>query len=95
MLIASHQVGDFFTCLTCNGKGRELKSIAAVRNHMLDKGHVFIDTSEEGMLELSEYYDYRYVTWFIKCMLMPGARLYMSLWLPTSRKINLNWQHSH
>jgi pre-60S factor REI1 len=53
------QVGDFYTCMQCNGKGRALNSLHAVRNHMLDKGHVFIDTSEEGQMEISEYYDFR------------------------------------
>ena len=54
------QVADFFTCLTCNGKGRALGSLFAVRNHMREKGHVMIDTSDEGMMEISEYYDYRF-----------------------------------
>ena len=48
----------YFECLKCNGKGRAFQSLEAVRKHMVDKGHCMIDYSEEGALELSEYYDF-------------------------------------
>ncbi|KAH8985988.1 C2H2 type zinc-finger-domain-containing protein [Lactarius hatsudake] len=46
-------------CIYCNGKGREFRTLDAVRKHMLDKGHCKIAyDSERDMLELSDYYDF-------------------------------------
>ncbi|KAI9277207.1 C2H2 type zinc-finger-domain-containing protein [Phascolomyces articulosus] len=47
------------TCLHCNGKGREYRSLEAVRAHMLDKGHCMIayETDEDAM-ELVDFYDF-------------------------------------
>jgi len=46
-------------CLFCNGKGREFRSLDAVRKHMLDKGHCKIAyDSEADRLEISDYYDF-------------------------------------
>ncbi|KAF9929271.1 hypothetical protein FBU30_001753 [Linnemannia zychae] len=47
-------------CLYCNGKGRQIKSLEAVRKHMIDKGHCKIpyDTESE-MMEIVDYYDFR------------------------------------
>ncbi|KAI8144856.1 C2H2 type zinc-finger-domain-containing protein [Fennellomyces sp. T-0311] len=47
------------TCLYCNGKGREFRSLEAVRGHMLSKGHCKLayDTDEDA-LELVDYYDF-------------------------------------
>lgn len=46
-------------CIYCNGKGRELRTLEAVRKHMLDKAHCKIayDT-EDDRLEVSDYYDF-------------------------------------
>jgi len=46
-------------CIYCNGKGRELRTLEAVRNHMLDKVHCKIayDT-EDDRLEVSDFYDF-------------------------------------
>ncbi|KAG6332700.1 hypothetical protein ID866_6391 [Astraeus odoratus] len=46
-------------CIFCNGRGRELHTLEAVRKHMLDKGHCKIayDT-EEDRLEISDFYDF-------------------------------------
>jgi pre-60S factor REI1 len=46
-------------CIYCNGKGRELRSLDAVRKHMADKSHCKIayDTMRD-MLEISDYYDF-------------------------------------
>ena len=33
------KVSEGKICLQCNGKGRSFNSIAAVRKHMIDKGH--------------------------------------------------------
>lgn len=46
-------------CIYCNGKGREFRTLDAVRKHMLDKSHCKIayDT-EKDMLETSDYYDF-------------------------------------
>jgi pre-60S factor REI1 len=46
-------------CIYCNGKGREFRTLDAVRKHMVDKSHCKIayDT-ENDMLELSDYYDF-------------------------------------
>ena len=47
-------------CLWCNGRGRGLRSLEAVRRHMLDKGHTQLAyDAEEDRLELAEYYDFR------------------------------------
>ena len=46
-------------CLYCNGKGRELRSLEAVRKHMLDKSHCKIAyDSQKDQLELSDFYDF-------------------------------------
>ncbi|TFY55858.1 hypothetical protein EVJ58_g7987 [Rhodofomes roseus] len=46
-------------CIHCNGKGREFRTLDAVRKHMLDKGHCKIayDT-EDDRLEISDFYDF-------------------------------------
>jgi len=46
-------------CIYCNDKGREFRTLDAVRKHMLDKSHCKIayDT-EKDMLEMSDYYDF-------------------------------------
>jgi pre-60S factor REI1 len=46
-------------CIYCNGKGRELRTLEAVRKHMVDKAHCKIayDT-ESDKLEISDYYDF-------------------------------------
>ncbi|KAG2183738.1 hypothetical protein INT43_006749 [Umbelopsis isabellina] len=47
------------TCLYCNGKGRAIKSLEAVRAHMLDKGHCKIAyESEEDAMEVVDFYDF-------------------------------------
>jgi pre-60S factor REI1 len=47
-------------CIYCNGRGREFRTLDAVRKHMLDKGHckVAYDTQRD-QLEISDYYDFR------------------------------------
>jgi pre-60S factor REI1 len=46
-------------CIYCNEKGREFRTLAAVRKHMLDKGHCKIAyDSEDDRLEISDYYDF-------------------------------------
>lgn len=46
-------------CIYCNGRGRELHTLEAVRKHMLDKSHCKIayDT-EEDRFEISDFYDF-------------------------------------
>jgi len=46
-------------CIYCNDKGREFRTLDAVRKHMVDKSHCKIayDT-ERDMLEISDYYDF-------------------------------------
>jgi len=46
-------------CIHCNGKGRELHTLQAVRKHMVDKGHCKIAYDAEiDKLEISDYYDF-------------------------------------
>ena len=46
-------------CIYCNQKGREFRSIEAVRKHMVDKSHCKIAYDlEDDRLELSDYYDF-------------------------------------
>ncbi|KAJ2808298.1 pre-60S factor rei1 [Coemansia guatemalensis] len=46
-------------CLYCNGRGRVLQSLEAVRRHMLDKGHTKIAYDTEiDILEISDFYDF-------------------------------------
>lgn len=52
------KVCDFHLCLQCNGRGRKFHSLRSVRQHMLEKGHVYLDGSENGSMEISEYYDF-------------------------------------
>jgi pre-60S factor REI1 len=46
-------------CIFCNGKGREFRTLDAVRKHMTDKSHckVAYDTQDDR-LEISDYYDF-------------------------------------
>ena len=46
-------------CIYCNAKSREFRSLAAVRKHMIDKGHCKIAyESEDDQLEISDFYDF-------------------------------------
>ncbi|KAG1152681.1 hypothetical protein G6F37_003254 [Rhizopus arrhizus] len=46
-------------CLFCNGKGRGMRSIEAVRKHMIDKGHCKIAYEEDDdAAELVDFYDF-------------------------------------
>jgi pre-60S factor REI1 len=46
-------------CIFCNGKGREFRTLHAVRKHMLDKSHCKIAyESESEKLEISDFYDF-------------------------------------
>eukprot|EP00730_Choanoeca_flexa_P012420 TRINITY_DN4257_c0_g1_i1.p1 TRINITY_DN4257_c0_g1~~TRINITY_DN4257_c0_g1_i1.p1 ORF type:complete len:422 (+),score=122.07 TRINITY_DN4257_c0_g1_i1:90-1355(+) len=49
------KVGNYFTCLSCNKRFTDLEG---VRRHMADKGHKHIDYSEDGQLELGDFYDF-------------------------------------
>ncbi|CAO3702375.1 unnamed protein product [Rhizopus stolonifer] len=55
----SEKISNDFTCLYCNGRGKEWKSLVAVRKHMLDKGHckMAYDESEDPE-ELLKFYDF-------------------------------------
>ncbi|KAF9246597.1 hypothetical protein BU15DRAFT_58610 [Melanogaster broomeanus] len=57
--IAETKIAVGNVCIYCNGKGRELRTLEAVRKHMIDKGHCKIayDT-ESDKLEVSDYYDF-------------------------------------
>ncbi|KAJ3068354.1 hypothetical protein HDU98_008458 [Podochytrium sp. JEL0797] len=45
-------------CLFCNGKGRALHSLEAVRKHMTDKGHCKVEYENGGEAELGDFYDF-------------------------------------
>jgi pre-60S factor REI1 len=46
-------------CIFCNGKGREFRTLGAVRKHMIDKSHCKIAyESSDDRLEISDYYDF-------------------------------------
>ncbi|THU95494.1 hypothetical protein K435DRAFT_666271 [Dendrothele bispora CBS 962.96] len=46
-------------CIYCNAKGREFRTLDAVRKHMLDKSHCKIAyDAQEDKLEISDYYDF-------------------------------------
>lgn len=46
-------------CIFCNGRGREFRTLYAVRKHMLDKSHCKIAyDSENEKLEISDFYDF-------------------------------------
>lgn len=46
-------------CIFCNGKGREFRTLGAVRKHMVDKSHCKIAyDSPDERLEISDYYDF-------------------------------------
>ena len=46
-------------CIYCNGKGREFRTLDAVRKHMVDKSHCKIAyDNERDMLEISDFYDF-------------------------------------
>ncbi|CAG8631148.1 12749_t:CDS:2 [Racocetra fulgida] len=46
-------------CLYCNGRGKGLKSLEAVRQHMIDKGHCKIAYErDEDIMEVVDFYDF-------------------------------------
>ncbi|KNC99191.1 uncharacterized protein SPPG_05447 [Spizellomyces punctatus DAOM BR117] len=45
-------------CLYCNGKGRAMHSLEAVRKHMVDKGHCKILYEDGAELEIADFYDF-------------------------------------
>src|SRR5258708_32612666 len=46
-------------CLYCNGKGREFRSIYAVRGHMIDRSHCKLAyDSDKDRLEVSDFYNF-------------------------------------
>ncbi|KAK1224227.1 pre-60S factor rei1 [Marasmius sp. AFHP31] len=46
-------------CIYCNGKGREFRTLDAVRKHMIDKSHCKVAyETENDRLEISDYYDF-------------------------------------
>ncbi|KAE9401583.1 hypothetical protein BT96DRAFT_918715 [Gymnopus androsaceus JB14] len=46
-------------CIFCNGKGREFRTLDAVRKHMTDKSHCKVAyDSADDRLEISDYYDF-------------------------------------
>ncbi|KAF5386098.1 hypothetical protein D9615_002442 [Tricholomella constricta] len=46
-------------CIFCNDKGREFRSLEAVRKHMVDKSHCKIAyDSSDDRLEISDFYDF-------------------------------------
>ena len=53
------KIAVYNICIYCNGKGREFRTLDAVRKHMVDKSHCKIAyDSERDMLEISDYYDF-------------------------------------
>jgi len=53
------KIGVGNMCIYCNEKGREFKTLDAVRKHMVDKSHCKIAyDSENDRLEVSDYYDF-------------------------------------
>ncbi|KAG1466572.1 hypothetical protein G6F46_001823 [Rhizopus delemar] len=58
VMYLSEKIVNDFTCLYCNGRGKEWKSLFAVRKHMLDKGHckMAYDESEDPEELLKFYY---------------------------------------
>eukprot|EP00053_Salpingoeca_punica_P009887 m.89001 g.89001 ORF g.89001 m.89001 type:complete len:453 (-) comp15210_c0_seq1:177-1535(-) len=49
------KVSAYYVCIYCN---KIFNSLDATRKHMAAKGHCKIDYSEDGALEVSEYYDF-------------------------------------
>lgn len=45
-------------CIFCNRRSKNFRSLQAVRNHMVDKGHCKIAYEPEDRLEISDYYDF-------------------------------------
>jgi pre-60S factor REI1 len=47
-------------CVYCNGRGREFRTLAAVRKHMIDRAHTKLAyESQRDQLELADFYDFR------------------------------------
>ncbi|CAG8447278.1 135_t:CDS:2 [Funneliformis mosseae] len=61
-------------CLYCNGRGKGMKSLEAVRRHMIDKGHCKIAyETDEDIMELVDFYDF--TTKDMELVLPCGKRL--------------------
>ena len=52
------QIAVFNCCIYCNERCRAYKSIEAVRQHMVDKGHCRIYSNSDEELEIYQFYDY-------------------------------------
>lgn len=53
----SEKIHKGLICLYCNNKGtRDFKTPESVKQHMMDKGHCFMDT--ENFEEYIKYYDF-------------------------------------
>lgn len=56
LLYLGEKISGKFRCIWCTGK--EMRSVEAVRMHMIDKGHCKLPFEGEGFLEYSHFYDY-------------------------------------
>jgi len=52
------KVGNGNICLVCNYAGRAFYSLQAVRNHMVTKGHCYVNVNGENALDYVEFYDF-------------------------------------
>ena len=52
-------MGEEHVCLWCNDRSKAFRSVRAVQQHMLDKGHCMMHFEGDTALEYSDFYDYR------------------------------------
>jgi len=57
-LYLADKVGQGNMCLVCNYKGKAFYSLQAVRDHMLKKGHCYVNVQGENALEYANFYDF-------------------------------------
>ncbi|XP_065562992.1 cytoplasmic 60S subunit biogenesis factor ZNF622-like [Artemia franciscana] len=52
------RVGSGKLCLWCGHKGKQFKSLQALQQHMMDKGHMRLFHEGETLIEYEDFYDY-------------------------------------
>lgn len=58
LLYLGEKICQGHICIWCNENKTSFNSVEAVRNHMIDKGHIKIPTDTESSLEYLDFYDF-------------------------------------
>jgi len=62
--VSGEKVGELHMCLWCGDKSKVYLETKAVQQHMVDKGHCKLLHEGDAFLEYTEFFDYRYLSFF-------------------------------